>query len=118
MKKKSSGRHSLTSRSRKTDAFKIEFNLLENKIISAGPKSIHIQILDQNKNAIAPKGITSLKDGGKIQYSDSVEVNYKNNRLSLVSLVLVNRDDINEGKYTISTFIDGIFTGNTILKLR
>ncbi len=118
MKERSSGKLTSTSRSSRTDAFKINFDLLENPITSAGEKSVYIQILDENKKVVAPKGITSLKDGGKIQYTDSVEVNYNNDRLSLVSLVLVNRDDINKGKYTVSTFIEGVFTGNTTLKLR
>lgn len=118
MKERSSGKLTSTSRSSRTDAFKINFDLLENPITNTGEKSVYIQILDENKKVVAPKGITNLKDGGKIQYSDSVEVNYNNNRLSLVSLVLVNRDDINKGKYTVSTFIEGVFTGNTTLKLR
>ncbi len=118
MKERSSGKLTSTSRSSRTDAFKINFDLLENPITSAGDKSIYIQIIDEDDNVISPKGITNLKDGERIQYTDSVEVNYKNNRLSLVSLVLVNRDDINKGKYTVSAFIDGVYTGNTILKLR
>lgn len=118
MKERSSGKLTSTSRSSRTDAFKVNFDLLENPITNAGDKSVYIQIIDENKKVVAPKGITNLKDGGKIQYTDSVEVNYNNDRLSLVSLVLVNRDDINKGKYTISTFIDGVYTGNTTLKLR
>ncbi len=118
MKERSSGKLTSTSRSSRTDAFKVNFDLLENPITNAGDKSVYIQIIDENKKVVAPKGVTNLKDGGKIQYTDSVEVNYNNDRLSLVSLVLVNRDDINKGKYTISTFIDGVYTGNTTLKLR
>ena len=38
--------------------------------------------------------------------------------LSLVSLVLVNRDDINKGKYTISAFVDGVYSGATTVKLK
>ena len=118
MKERSSGKLTSTSRSSRTDAFKVNFDLLENPITSAGDKSVYIQIIDENKNVVAPKGITKLKDGGKVQYSDSVEVNYSNNRLSLVSLILVNRDDINKGKYTVSAFVDGIYSGATTVKLR
>ena len=118
MKERSSGKLTSTSRSSRTDAFKVNFDLLENPITSAGDKSVYIQIIDENKNVVAPKGITKLKDGGKVQYSDSVEVNYSNNRLSLVSLILVNRDDINKGKYTVSAFVDGVYSGATTVKLR
>ncbi|KAB1160312.1 hypothetical protein F7018_00095 [Tenacibaculum aiptasiae] len=118
MKERSSGKLTSTSRSSRTDAFKINFDLLKNVITEAGEKSVYIQIIDENKKVVAPKGVTNLKDGGKIQYSDSIEVNYNNDRLSLVSLVLVNRDDINKGEYTVSAFVDGVYTGATTLKLR
>ncbi|MEX6626854.1 hypothetical protein [Tenacibaculum salmonis] len=118
MKERSSGKLTSTSRSSRTDAFRINFDLLKNLITDAGEKAVYIQIRDDNNNVIAPKGITNLKDGAKIQYTDSIEVNYNNDKLSLVSLILVNRDDINKGKYTISTFIDGIYSGATTLQLR
>ncbi|MDO6811798.1 hypothetical protein [Tenacibaculum soleae] len=118
MKERSSGKLTSTSRSSKTDAFKINFDLLKNLVASSGEKSVYIQIIDQNKKVIAPKGVTKLKDGGKVQYTDSIEVNYNNDRLSLVSLVLVNRDDINKGKYTVSAFVDGVYSGATALNLK
>ncbi|WP_237274312.1 hypothetical protein [Tenacibaculum ovolyticum] len=118
MKERSSGKLTSTSRSNRTDAFKINFDLLQNLVANAGEKSVYIQIIDENKKVIAPKGVTKLKDGGKIQYTDSIEVNYNNNKLSLVSLILVNRDDINKGKYTISAFVDGVYSGATTVKLK
>ncbi|WP_271407011.1 hypothetical protein [Tenacibaculum soleae] len=118
MKERSSGKLTSTSRSSRTDAFKINFDLLKNVVASSGEKSVYIQIIDQNKKVIAPKGVTKLKDGGKVQYTDSIEVNYNNDRLSLVSLVLVNRDDINKGKYTVSAFVDGVYSGATTLNLK
>ena len=118
LKERSSGKLTSTSRSNRTDAFKINFDLLKNPITNAGEKSVYIQILDENKKVVSPKGITSLKDGGRIQYTDSIEVNYNNDKLSLVSLILVDRKDINKGKYTVSAFVDGIYSGTTTVKLR
>lgn len=118
MKERSSGKLTTTSRSNRTDAFRINFDLLENPITSSGEKRVYIQITDENKNVIAPKGKFSLKTGAQVQYTDSLEVNYDNNRLSLVSLVLVNRDDIKRGTYVISAFIDGVYSGNTKIKLK
>ncbi len=118
MKERSSGKLTSTSRSSRTDAFRINFDLLENPITTVGEKQVYIQITDENKNVIAPKGKFDLKDGTKVQYTDSLEVNYTNHRLGLVSLVLVNRDDIKKGAYTISAFVDGVYSGNTTIKLR
>ncbi|MGG8496130.1 hypothetical protein ACQY1Q_06915 [Tenacibaculum sp. TC6] len=118
MKERSSGKLTTTSRSNRTDAFKVNFDLLENPITESGKKMVYIQIIDEKKNVITPKGKTNLKNGAKILYSDSLMVNYNNRRMSLVSLVLVNRDDILKGKYTISAFVDGVYSGNSIVSLR
>ncbi|OSY88924.1 hypothetical protein WH52_04470 [Tenacibaculum holothuriorum] len=118
MKERSSGKLTSTSRSSRTDAFKINFDLLDNPVTEAGDKKVYIQILDENKQVIAAKGNMNLKNGDNITYSDSVNVDYRNDRISLVSFVLVNRDDINRGKYTISAFVDGVYSGNAVVKLR
>ncbi len=118
MKERSSGKLTSTSRSSRTDAFKINFDLLDNEVTTAGNKKVYIQIIDDKKNVITPKGKTNLNNGTKILYSDSLIVNYNNSRLSLVSLILVNRDDIFKGKYTVSTFIDGNYSGNSSIDLK
>ncbi|CAM1334195.1 hypothetical protein [Tenacibaculum aestuariivivum] len=118
MKERSSGKLTSTSRSNRTDAFKVNFDLLKNIVANSGEKHVYIQIADENKKVIASKGVTNLKNGGVIQYTDSIEVNYNNDKLSLVSIILVNRDDINKGNYTVSTFVDGIYSASTILNLR
>ena len=118
MKERSSGKLTSTSRSSRTDAFKINFDLLDNEVTTSGNKKVYIQIIDDKKNVITPKGKTNLNNGAKILYSDSLVVNYNNSRLSLVSLILVNRDDIFKGKYTVSTFIDGNYSGNSSIDLK
>lgn len=118
MKERSNGKLTSTSRSSRTDAFRVNFDLLENPVADTGKKTVYIQITDQNNNVIAPKGVTNLKNGANIQYTDAIDVTYNNDKLNLVSLILVNRDDINKGKYTISTFIDKLYLGATILNLR
>ncbi|SEC34279.1 hypothetical protein SAMN04489761_2728 [Tenacibaculum sp. MAR_2009_124] len=118
MKERSSGKLTSTSRSSRTDAFKINFDLLENPLTSAGKKKVYIQIIDEKKNVITPKGKASLSNGARIQYSDSLLVNYDNSKLSLVSFILVNRDDIFKGKYTISAFVEGEYSGNSSVSLR
>lgn len=118
MKERSSGKLTTTSRSSRADAFKTTFKLLENKVTIPGKKKIHIQILDKNKNVIASKGPANLKDGSQIMFSDELIADYFNQEIDVLSLVLVNRDDINRGVYTIKTYVDGVLTGKTSVKLR
>ncbi|PQJ21761.1 hypothetical protein [Tenacibaculum sp. SG-28] len=118
MKERSSGKLTSTSRSSRTDAFKVNFDLLKNEVSTPGKKMVYIQIIDQKKNVITPKGKTALKNGAQILYSDSIAVNYLNDKLALTSLILVNRDDINKGQYTVSAFVDGTYSGNSVVSLK
>ncbi len=118
MKERSSGKLTSTSRSRRTDAFRIKFDLLANPVTTAGKKEILIQILDEEKKVVASKGNKKVKDGSNVFFSDNMFANYDNNRLGVVSLILVNRDDIKKGTYTINAYVDGIFSAKTQVKLR
>ena len=117
MKKRRSGKHTSTSRSSKTDAFKIEFNLLENNVINPGPKAIYIQIVNNNSVIFPAKEIV-LKNSEKILCNDILTAKYHNKQLSVISFIDVNRDDINEGSYKINVFVDGVFTNHTIIDLK
>ena len=118
MKERSSGKLTNTSRSRRTDAFRVKFDLLANPVTTPGKKEILIQILDEEKKVVASKGSEKLKDGSEVFFSDSMLANYDNNRLGVVSLILVNRDDIKKGTYTVSAYVDGVFSARTEVKLR
>lgn len=117
MKKRRSGKHTSTSRSNKTDAFKIEFNLLENNIISPGPKPIYIQIIN-NKNVLFPAKEVTLKNKDKILCNDILAAKYHNKQLSIVSFINVNRNKINKGLYKINVFVDGFYAKSTSIELK
>ncbi len=117
MKKKKNGRFTSTSRSNKVNAFKIEFDLLENKIASPGPKEVYIQVIDTNKNVITPIKEVSLQNNKKIWCSDILIAEYNNKQLSMISFVNVD-SKISAGTYHINTFVNGILTGNKSLALK
>ncbi|PKH50090.1 hypothetical protein CXF68_04925 [Tenacibaculum sp. Bg11-29] len=117
MKKRRSGKHTSTSRSSKTDAFKIEFDLLENNIVSSGFKSIYIQIVNNNK-VLKPAKKVKLKNKEKILCNDIMKANYNNKILSVISFINVNRDIINKGSYKINIFVEGHYISNTIIELK
>ena len=117
VRKKSNGKHASTSRSNKTDAFKIKFNLLENNITSSGTKPIYIQIVN-NDTVIAPAKEIKLKNNTKILCNDIFTTKYYNKQLSVNLFINVNRQTINKGSYKINIFVDGIFSGDASIKLR
>ncbi|KAB1160313.1 hypothetical protein F7018_00100 [Tenacibaculum aiptasiae] len=118
MKKRRKDKYTSTSRSSRTDAFKVEFNLLENKIISEGIKPIYIQILDENKKVIAPAKEVRLKNKEKIMSSDILMAEYHNKQIPVISFIYVNRENIHKGSYLVKIFVNGVFAGKSIVKLR
>ena len=117
MKKRQNGKHINTKRSNKTTAFKIAFNLLENKIISPGFKVIYIQIV-HNNNVITPAKKRVLKNKETIFCNDILTAKYNNKPLSIISFIDVNNHIITKGSYQINVFIDGVFIKKTSIQLK
>ena len=84
-----------------------------------GFKKVLIQIKDRNNNVIAAnEKKTTLKNNKKIKYSDELIADYRNNELEVLSLILVDRDNMEKGDYKINVFIDGNFTSSSIVALK
>lgn len=118
MKERSSGKLVSTSKSKTTDAFRINFTINKNEIATTGSKDVYIQIANSAGKTIASKGKITLKNQLDVEYSDKTQIDYKNKAIDIVSLVEVNRADILRGEYFVRVFIDGSFVESTKLKLR
>ena len=118
MKLKSNETYTTTSRSRKTDAFRLSLNLLENDIAKPGKRNIYVSIMDMDKNIISAAGHIIHKNGYRLVYSDVFSVDYNNKEISLISLAKVNRDHIKKGPYVISIYLEGKLIGNRVLDLK
>lgn len=118
MKERISGKLTTTSRSSRADAFRVTFKVLKNKVTTSGEKDIYVQITDDKNNVIASKGVVKLKNNKKIEYSDKLTADYRNEELDVLSLILVSRDNISKGIYNANIFVDGRYEGKSSVKLR
>lgn len=118
MKLKSNGSYTTTSRSKRTDAFRLTLNLLRNEVAKPGKRKVYVSIVDMDKNVISADGHIVLKDGSRLVYSDAFNINYQNTEISLVSLVKVNNEHIKKGNYIISVYLEGNPVGNRVIELR
>lgn len=118
MKERNNGKLVETSRSKNTDALRINLTIVKNEIAEPGDRQVYIQIEDSNGNTIAPKGEFMLSDSTKVSYSDLSIVNYLNEELDLISLVEVDRDVMKTGLYTVNIFIDDKFVGVAKIALK
>ncbi|MFY7671861.1 hypothetical protein ACOSP6_12310 [Tenacibaculum sp. MEBiC06402] len=116
-KERNNGRYTSTSRSDKTDAFKIKFDLLENKLAEVGVRDILIQILDKENNVILSDKNTG-ENNGDMPYNDFIKVNYENQKIGVVSLISVDRNYMEKGDYKVVVYIDDMKAGEGNISLR
>ncbi len=118
MREKSSGKLTETSRSRSTDAFRVNFVIENNKIAKIGDRNVYIQIVDNNGKSIGNAGELTLEDGKIIKYSDRSIVNYLKKDLPIISLIEVDNNNIKKGTYTVNIYIENLLrkSGKITLK--
>lgn len=119
MKEKNSGGLIETYKHNRTDVFRVNFSLLENDLTKPGNKKIYIQIIDEDYNVVgAREQVAVLKNLEGIKYSDALIADYKNQKIEVLSLILVNRKHIKKGEYTVNVYIDGVYSSGSIITLK
>ncbi|MDV7186244.1 hypothetical protein R3X25_03035 [Lutibacter sp. TH_r2] len=118
MRERTSGKLVETSRARNTDAFRINFTVDKNEISEQGERNVYIQIVNSKGQTIAPKGELVLTEELTVNYSDSTTINYLNEEIDIISLVEVNRDNIEKGMYIVNVYIENKFVGVTKITLK
>ena len=117
MKMRSNGKYTETNKAQKTDAFKVEFQLLENEIATPGDKDAYIVLKNPKGQVINAKGTFVLKDGNELKYTDETIVNYENADLKVVMMVDRKGERFEKGIYNIQVYVDGVLAGKTKVEL-
>lgn len=118
MKKRSSGKLTTTYRARRANAIKVQFDLLENNVIDKGIKPIYVQLLNSKGDVISGKEEVTLTNGTIITYSDTINADYYNDRLSVTSLIDIIPGSLQTGTYTVKIYVNKVFTKEAIIKLK
>ncbi len=115
LKEKNNGKYTTTTRSKKIDAFRVKFDILPNDLANIGNREIYIQILDDHNN-----GVPSERSGSKneISYNDLINVDYDREKISVVSLISVDRAAMHKGEYSINVYIGKRKVGKSSISLR
>jgi hypothetical protein len=117
MRQKTNGKLVATARARNTDAFRINFRIAKNEISEPGERQVYIQVLNSKGQTIAKKGDLIINNVA-VNYSDQTIVNYLNEAIDVISLIEVNRDDIEKGPYNVNIYIEDKLAGATTFTLK
>ena len=118
MRERNNGQLKETTRARKTDAFRVNFRVVQNDIASQGERIALIQILDSKGAVLAEKGTVTFDDGNEVGYSDRTIIDYDNTNIDVISLVELDRKTMAKASYTVNVYLDNRFVGASSITLK
>jgi len=116
-KEKRNGKYVNTSRSSKTDAFKVKFDLLENVVANPGERDVYIQIVDDEGEVVFSEK-SALKNEANIACNDAIKVDYRNQQIGVVSLISVDKNQMRRGNYVANVYIGDRKVGASSILLK
>lgn len=118
MKERRGGKLKNTERARRVDAFRVSFKIRKNVIAEAGLKKAHIVIKDASGIVLSSEGTFTDNDGEKIPYTDTTDVEYKNEDLDVILVTTLTEEKLEKGDYYLSVFLDNMLLGSTSIYLK
>jgi len=118
MRERNNGQLKETARARRTDAFRVNFRVVQNDIASQGERIALIQILDSKGAVLAEKGTVTFDDGNEVGYSDRTIIDYDNTNIDVISLVELDRKTMAKASYTVNVYLDNRFVGASNITLK
>lgn len=118
MKERLNGKLKPIEKSSRTDFFKTTFTIIENELAKRGSHNVHVQIISPKGEVVSSKGAFITPYGYSVNYSDVININFRNQKINLVSLVKVNRNNITEGEYIVNVYIDNLLSNSKTIKLK
>jgi len=118
MRERNNGQLKETTRARRTDAFRVNFRVVQNDIASQGERIALIQILDSKGAVLAEKGTVTFDDGNEVGYSDRTIIDYDNTNIDVISLVELDRKTMAKASYTVNVYLDNRFVGASSITLK
>lgn len=117
MKKLSNGSYKETLRSKKTDSFKVSFEINENLIADKGSKVAYLIVKNPLGEVVTPSG-KFLNGEEELYYSEMAIIDYKNKAIEVIAMNDINREETIKGVYTITTILDGKSVGEATAILK
>ena len=116
-KVRANGKVSSTNRANRTERIRACFTVVPLRITEEVQKEFYIQFLDPKNNLLGDKGTAKVGDG-QIEYSKKTLVFVDNKPLSVCDYIIVNKDLLGVGKYTINVYDDIKLITTTTFELK
>lgn len=112
-----------TSKAKRTDIFRVTFDIDDNRIVEDGVKDLYLRIIgpDGNllSNAAYGSGITSTYDGQQLNYTLMKQISLKQNqKINDVVADWNQESDYAKGDYEVEIYNDGFKIGSGNIRLK
>lgn len=107
-----------TTTAKRADFFRLSFVLDENRVSTSGKKMIFITIKNPDGTTSQSVGTMNLKEGGTVDYTNKLEVNYEQGKTTPVSFDWKPGTEFVPGDYKIEIYNNGYKIGESIKTLK
>ena len=111
------GKYIATNRWTKVDVMRINFQIDNNKYITAGYKEVYILIQNPSGTILNRKGKFKVNNGKELTYTEKTNAYYNNNHLNISMVTDRFIQKITKGIYTITIYIEGYPVGLEMVEL-
>lgn len=107
-----------TETAKRADFFRISFILDENRVAASGKKTIYISIKNPDGTTSVTEGTLKTRDGNEIGYTNRVDVNYEQGKVTPVSFDWKPGTQFIPGDYKIEVYNNGFKIGETVKTMK
>lgn len=103
-----------TSKAKKADFFRVSFNIDENHITPSGTKTLMVCVYHPDGSLSLSSGSFTDRAGKTVQYTNKVDVNYEQGKVTPVSFDWKPGDKFQPGDYKIVVYNNGFKIGESV----
>jgi hypothetical protein len=110
-----------TTKAKKTDKLRIQFDLDANRVTNSGMKILFIVISDPNGNVLTSEDYNTVfqdRDGQQVKYTQKMEIEYKQNKHLTLHFDWKAVGGFQPGNYRINVYHNGFMIGSGKCPLR
>jgi hypothetical protein len=114
IKQKSSGSYKVTSKASRATHIRSCFDITENRIATAGNKTIYMRIITPQGGVLhsSNSNVLSTEEGTSLLYSDKKTINYQNQPINVcIFYELSNGETLSKGNYIAELWCEGVRIG-------
>lgn len=108
-----------TKRARNAAQIVSSFTIGENKIASAGKKTVYMRIISPDGKTLQQRSSNVVEtEAGTVPYSDKKDIQYANQSIDVAIYYSLNGEDIPKGNYQVKIYCQGQLIGSDSFTLK